>query len=34
MNVIEQSPHVFAMAPLTARFTLLPIGQRMTGRVL
>ncbi|KAF9117856.1 Golgi transport complex subunit 1 [Mortierella sp. 14UC] len=34
MNVIEQSPHVFAMAPLTARFTLLPIGQRMTGRVV
>ncbi|KAF9928415.1 Golgi transport complex subunit 1 [Linnemannia zychae] len=34
MNVIEQSPHVFAMAPLTTRFTLLPIGQRMTGRVV
>ncbi|KAF9099503.1 Golgi transport complex subunit 1 [Mortierella sp. AD031] len=34
INVIEQSPHVFAMAPLTARFTLLPIGQRMTGRVV
>ncbi|KAG0315070.1 Golgi transport complex subunit 1 [Dissophora globulifera] len=32
-NVGERSPHVFAMAPLTARFTLLPIGQKMTGRV-
>ncbi|KAG0333663.1 Golgi transport complex subunit 1 [Podila horticola] len=34
-NVVEKSPHVFAMAPLTARFTLLPIGQKMTsGRVV
>ncbi|KAF9570772.1 Golgi transport complex subunit 1 [Mortierella alpina] len=34
INVVEKSPHVFAMAPLTARFTLLPIGQKMTGRVV
>ncbi|KAF9941967.1 Golgi transport complex subunit 1 [Mortierella alpina] len=34
VNVVEKSPHVFAMAPLTARFTLLPIGQKMTGRVV
>ncbi|KAG0055101.1 Golgi transport complex subunit 1 [Gryganskiella cystojenkinii] len=34
VNVAEKSPHVFAMAPLTARFTLLPIGQKMTGRAL
>ncbi|KAG0095493.1 Golgi transport complex subunit 1 [Podila epicladia] len=34
-NVVEKSPHVFAMAPLTARFTLLPIGQKMiSGRVV
>ncbi|KAK3814360.1 MAG: hypothetical protein J3Q66DRAFT_346318 [Benniella sp.] len=33
VNVVEKSPHVFAMAPLTARFTLLPIGQKMTGRI-
>ncbi|KAF9582766.1 hypothetical protein BGW38_010791, partial [Lunasporangiospora selenospora] len=31
-NMVEKSPHVFAMAPLTARFTLLPIGQKMIGR--
>ncbi|KAF9277130.1 Golgi transport complex subunit 1 [Mortierella alpina] len=34
VNVVEKSPHVFAMAPLTVRFTLLPIGQKMTGRVV
>ncbi|KAG0358834.1 Golgi transport complex subunit 1 [Gamsiella multidivaricata] len=34
VNVTEKSPHVFAMAPLTARFTLLPIGQKIAGRVL
>ncbi|KAG0201690.1 Golgi transport complex subunit 1 [Mortierella sp. GBA30] len=33
-NVVEKSPHIFAMAPLTARFTLLPIGQKIAGRVL
>ncbi|KAF9384372.1 Golgi transport complex subunit 1 [Podila verticillata] len=33
-NVVEKSPHIFAMAPLTARFTLLPIGQKMSGRVV
>ncbi|KAF9914140.1 Golgi transport complex subunit 1 [Lobosporangium transversale] len=31
---VEKSPHVFAMAPLSARFTLLPVGQKMTGRVV
>ncbi|KAF9417202.1 Golgi transport complex subunit 1 [Podila epigama] len=32
---MEKSPHIFAMAPLTARFTLLPIGQKMSsGRVV
>ncbi|KAG0345550.1 Golgi transport complex subunit 1, partial [Podila humilis] len=30
-NIVERTPHVFAMAPLTARFTLLPIGQKMTS---
>ncbi|KAF9351565.1 Golgi transport complex subunit 1 [Mortierella sp. AD094] len=33
-NTTEKSPHVFAMAPLCPRFVLLPIGQKMPGRVL
>ncbi|KAG0242683.1 Golgi transport complex subunit 1 [Mortierella sp. GBA43] len=32
VNVVEMSPHLFAMTP-TPRFTLLPIGQKMTGRI-
>ncbi|KAF9104248.1 Golgi transport complex subunit 1 [Mortierella sp. AM989] len=34
VNTTEKSPHVFAMAPLCPRFVLLPIGQKMPGRVL
>ncbi|KAI1316956.1 Golgi transport complex subunit 1 [Mortierella claussenii] len=33
-HTVEKSPHIFAMAPLSARFTLLPVGQKMTGRVV
>ncbi|KAF9198755.1 Golgi transport complex subunit 1 [Haplosporangium sp. Z 27] len=34
VNTSEKSPHVFAMAPSCPRFVLLPIGQKMPGRVL
>ncbi|KAF9432191.1 Golgi transport complex subunit 1 [Entomortierella beljakovae] len=34
VNTTEKSPHVFAMAPLCPRFVLLPIGQKITGRIV